>query len=1176
MRLTHIKLAGFKSFVDPTVIPTPSQLVGVVGPNGCGKSNIMDAVRWVLGESRASELRGESMQDVIFSGSGERKPSARASVELVFDNQEGRAAGQWSPFAEISVRRVLTRDGTSSYFINQQSVRRKDIHDLFLGTGLGSRGYAIIGQGMINRLLEARPQDMRVYLEEAAGVSRYKERRRETENRLRDTHDNLLRVNDIIQELNSQQIRLQAQAEVAKQYETLQTEMQWKLHALWCLREQLANDEAKALALQTQQAQTNLEQSLAQIRRLETELTQQRQQHYDASDAVHKAQGELYESNAQVASFEAQLRHAAQTRERIESRQQQLQTQIEQWQSQLQYCEEEIARHQILLDQAQMDVEQTQALAQEVGEQLPQIESQVHQALSTREQLRTQITRFEQQNALADQRTQDGQRQLEQLRARHERLSQERSLLDEQDTEVLESLVIEVEMAQEQLVQAQAQLDSLEVNLSERILERRKAQQSCQALEQQHSNLQARLNALETLQNQLATGDALQPWLQRQGWQDWPRLLPHLKVESGWEAAIESALQDRLYAYETDELGTCSWDAFESPPARLSVFERPDSVVSVVKNDQLIPLSHYVSAEDERLRSLLQSWLTGFYVATDLAEAVAKREALPVGGAWVVASGHVVDAWSVRFYAPDSEQSGMLARQQEIEALRDEFEALEPVLNKRREDLETLEAQCEEITQSLTESRQQVAELTRRHQEAVLLQRQRTHEIEQIRLQAQRLDQDLAEVDAQHQEQVRQLSLVDEARDEADASLEIAQSQLEDVEQTWESLNAQMQQMQAHVRQTERREQEAVFGQRATQAKIEELERNQQLSAEQKRRDQVELENLQIEFETLEEDSVRERLQEALEIRHEREMALTTLRQSMDALAHTLRQTDEARLTLEHSMAPARESVTQLQLKEQAARLSAEQFEQQIKEHEVSRQSVAAYVQTQSADWTKPGWLQSEVQRIRRDVEAMGAVNLAALEELKTTQQRLEYLQAQHEDLVTAIETLEAAIQKIDRETRDLLQTTFDAVNENFGALFPQLFGGGRARLEMTGDQILDAGVQVMAQPPGKRNTTIALLSGGEKALTAIALVFALFKLNPAPFCLLDEVDAPLDDANTERYARLVSSMSEQTQFLFISHNKIAMQMAKHLIGVTMQEQGVSRIVAVDMDSALQMASQAA
>lgn len=1176
MRLTQLKLAGFKSFVDPTVIPVPSQLVGVVGPNGCGKSNVIDAVRWVLGEAKASELRGESMQDVIFSGSSHRKPAARASVEMVFDNSEGRAAGQWSTYAEIAVRRVLTRDGTSSYFVNNQQVRRRDIHDIFLGTGLGARGYAIIGQGMINRLIEARPEELRVFLEEAAGVSRYKERRRETESRLSDTRENLTRVEDILRELGSQLEKLEVQAEVATRYRDLQVDGEKKQFALWFLKEVGAREERARKTQEISQAQNDLEAAIAGLRAGESALESRRQAHYAASDAVHGAQGQLYEANAQVSRLEAEIRHVVDSRNRLQARRDQLQQQMAEWIVQREHCTEQIAQSEDDLATGAARTEEARAMAEDAQASLPAVEAKVRVAAAGRDEMRAALARVEQNLALVAQTQRDADRQMQVLEQRRERLQQELRELHSPDPIRLEQLAGDRVAGEDQLEEAQETLATLEDRIPEADAERTRAQTASQTDSQNLARLEARLSALSKLQEDVQKQGALEPWLAKHELSGLSRLWQKLHIEPGWETALEAALRERMASLEMRNLDWARAFADDAPPARLSFHQLPVAAPAPVTPAGLTPLFSLLRVTDPDLRTLLNNWLRDLYIANDLTQALAMRATLPVGASCVVKAGHLVDAQSVRFYAADSEQAGLLARQSEIENLQREIKAQQLIADQARAAVARAEGLWQQVNQAIAPARQRVGEVTRRVHDIQLEHSRLQQQAEQSGERAARLRQDLQEINA-HEEDLRATREEAEARFEVlDGELAEHQSTFSDAEIDGEALSAQAEAARTRLRELERAAQEAEFAERGIQVRITDLQRNRQLAVDQSQRAEVELEQLLGELVELDASATQAGLQDALELRAEREEALSRARQELENLAALLRGADEDRLHQESILEPLRAKITELQLQEQAARLAEEQFTEQLNAREVDRDVVAQELSTRPEEWRRANWLQSEVTRISRQIESLGAVNLAALEELNASRERKGYLDSQHQDLLTAIETLEDAIRKIDRETRQLLQETFNVVNGHFGELFPKLFGGGEAKLSMTGDEILDAGVQVMAQPPGKRNSTIHLLSGGEKALTATALVFALFKLNPAPFCLLDEVDAPLDDANTERYANLVSSMSEQTQFIFISHNKIAMQMAKQLIGVTMQEQGVSRIVAVDIDSAVQMAAEAA
>ncbi|KAF1027757.1 MAG: Chromosome partition protein Smc [Burkholderia plantarii] len=1164
MRLSSIKLAGFKSFVDPTHFQVPGQLVGVVGPNGCGKSNIIDAVRWVLGESRASELRGESMQDVIFNGSTTRKPGSRASVELIFDNSDGRAAGQWGQYGEIAVKRVLTRDGTSSYYINNLPARRRDIQDIFLGTGLGPRAYAIIGQGMIARIIEAKPEELRVFLEEAAGVSKYKERRRETENRLHDTRENLTRVEDIVRELGANLEKLEGQAVVATRYKELLADGEEKQRLLWLLRKNEALAEQQKQQRGIEQAQIDLEAHTAKLREVESQLETLRVAHYAASDSVQGAQGSLYEANAEVSRLEAEIRFIVESRNRAQAQIAALVAQREQWQAQAQKAQDDLED----AEEASAMADEKAAMAEDDAaarhDALPALEARWRDAQAQLNDERGRIAQTEQSLKLEAAHQRNADQQLQQLQQRHERLKGEAGGLDAPDEVQLEEQRMQLAEHEEIQRDAQDRLTDAQEALPRLDAERRAAQERVQAESAQIHQFEARLAALRQLQENVQTEGKIQPWLDKHELGALPRLWKKLQVEAGWESALEAVLRERLAALEISNLDWVKAFATDAPPAKLAFFSPPPAGEPPIVPAGLRPVLTLVRIDDAGLRAVLNDWLGNVFVADDLAQALATRTQLPVGGAFVVKSGHVVTRSGVQLYAADSEQAGMLARQQEIENLTRQVRAQALLADEAKTLAVRAEAAYSQASATLGELRAQAERATQRVHALQLDVLKLAQAHERYTQRSTQIREELEEIGVQIEEQ-RALRAESEANFERyDGELAELQAKFEDNQLAFEALDESLTSARQQARELERAANDARFAARNSANRIDELKRAIQIAHEQAERVAGSLEDARAELETINEQTAHTGLQDALELRAAREEALSAARIELDDLSAKLRAADEARLVAERSLQPLRDRITELQLKEQAARLSVEQFAEQLSAAGVDEVALLPKLTPE----LRPSYLQGEVTRINNAIAALGPVNMAALDELAAASERKVFLDAQSADLLAAITTLEDAIHKIDQETRTLLQGTFDEVNHHFSDLFPRLFGGGQAKLIMTGDEILDAGVQVMAQPPGKKNATIHLLSGGEKALTATALVFAMFQLNPAPFCLLDEVDAPLDDANTERFANLVRAMSSKTQFLFISHNKIAMEMAQQLIGVTMQEQGVSRIVAVDMETA--------
>jgi chromosome segregation protein len=1167
MRLNQIKLSGFKSFAEPTTFQLPGQRVGVVGPNGCGKSNIMDAVRWVLGESKASELRGESMQDVIFNGSGNRKPASRASVELVFSNEDGRAGGSWNQYAEIAVKRVLTRDGTSSYYINNQPVRRRDVQDVFLGTGLGPRAYAIIGQGTISRIIESRPEELRLFLEEAAGVSKYKERRRETEHRLKDTRENLTRVEDILRELNTNLERLERQAVVATQYRSLQEQGTLKLHQLWFLKHRDATQEAERVKLASLEATNALESRLAELRHVEAELETVRQSHYAASDELHIKQGDLAQAALEVSRLEERIRYVVEGRQRAEARLAELQSQNDQWRNRQ---DEAIAEQDTIAEQIAAAEEQAELLAAQAEEEAmnaPNQEDAVRAAQAQANAQRGVVAQVQQQIQVLAADSRHIEEQTRTLRTRRERLAAERQTLAAPDADKLAALREDSAMADEANAEAEARLQDLgeQVPLLD---EQRRAQHDAVNRESgKHADLSARLEALRALQEKVQTEGKLKPWLAKHGLDGLPGLWTRVHIEAGWEVALESALRERLNALAVGRLDIVRAFAFDAPPAKLAFYSAPQA--GAPDAHQTLPrLSALLRLNDAGLQALLTDWLEGVYTAPDVDSALAQRGQLTHGEVIMTRQGHAVSQHAVSFYAPDSEQAGMLGRAQEIDSLDRQSRAQAMLADESRTALVRVEAAYTEAAQRLAQARREAADSqTRAHQLQVQL-LQLSQQAEAASNRRGQLEDELAEIDGQ-MEELSERRATGEARFEAlDMELATTQERHADLDEAVIQAERKLAGAREQLRALERQAQEAQFQARALASRRGELQRAIETATQQIHSNAQTGEQLQLELGSFNDQAAQAGLQDALALKLVKEQALAATRSAYDDLSAKLRAADEQRMGFERSLEPLRERITKLQLEEQAASLGGAQYLEQLTAAEVD---LAVLAQGIEAGSVKLYGLQGEIDRINREIAGLGAVNLAALDELSAARERKTFLDAQNADLTDAINTLEDAIHKIDLETRDLLMTTFNQVNEGFGRMFPTLFGGGNAKLTMTGDEVLDAGVLVMAQPPGKKNSTIHLLSGGEKALTAIALVFAIFLLNPAPFCLLDEVDAPLDDANTERYANLVAEMSKGTQFLFISHNKIAMEMAEQLIGVTMQEQGVSRIVAVDMEAAVGM-----
>jgi chromosome segregation protein len=1182
VRLSKLKLAGFKTFVDPTTVITPGNLVGVVGPNGCGKSNIIDAVRWVLGETRASALRGESMQDVIFNGSTTRKPVSRASVELVFDNAEGRAAGQWSRYTEISVKRVLDRAGESTYYINNVHVRRKDVIDLFLGTGLGPRAYAIIEQGMISRIIEAKPEDIRGFLEEAAGVTKYRERRKETEGRLRDARDNLARLDDIRMELGERIAHLEAQAEVAARYNTLSAAHVQKQQLLWLLKRNEAQAEHARLSEELNATTQRIEGDSARLQELEAAVEGAREAHFEASEAVHVAQSDLFAVSAEVTRLETELQHLGEARKRLEARLAQLELDRGHWQARRTALGEDRERWQALAENAALRAEQAEARHFEIADRVPDLESARQAADTTVAAARRELAQTEQQLRVEEANRASATRALEALQQRRGRLEAERGAIAGPDERELAEREARLKALQDALEVQQQELQQVQARQPDAQAALKAALEHERAVQRRLTELRARRDALVQLQARVQSQGKLGDWLKRHGLDALPPLWRSLRVDEGWDTAVQAVLRERLAALVApDDAAAVSAAALvldEAPPESLAI-ALPGNVVALPQdalpqNDYagLTPLLARITVVDPGLQPLLASFLRGVFAVERLGDWLARRGELPAGVVLVGPHGQILSRDALAHSAPDSRTHGVIERQREIDTLAEQQQALEDEARIAHDALlaaEAAAAALQEMANTLRRDTQAAQAQVHAEQVEVLKLAQARSRAEERRGQLARDLEDLVHLEQTEREhlaradmeQARAAELAELQRERLDAAMEV----LREREQALREARA--------LEQAAARElQEAKFSERECAGKLDDIGRNLQLAAEQLERIVAETETRGAELDATDDSRSFEALQSALGLRVSREAALAARRDALEDAAARLKQTEEMRLRVEQEAAPIRNRVAELRLAVQATELAVTQFAERLVEVQADEASLLPLL----ADDLRESALQREVARLAREIAELGAVNLAALDELRSATERKGYLDAQTDDLLQAIETLEDAIRRIDRETREQLQETYNTVNRQFGTLFPQLFGGGRAELVLTGDEILDAGIQIVAQPPGKKNTSIHLLSGGEKALTAIALVFSMFQLNPAPFCMLDEVDAPLDDTNTERYANMVKRMSSQTQFIFISHSKITMEFAQQLVGVTMQEQGVSRVVEVDIEEALRLAEPAA
>ena len=1177
MRLTHLKLAGFKSFVDPTTLHIHGQRVGVVGPNGCGKSNVMESVRWVLGESSAKEMRGDSMDAVIFNGSGNRKPISRASVELVFDNSLGGATGEWSQYAEISVKRVIERDKGSTYYINNTVVRRRDVADLFLGTGLGGRAYAIIGQNTINRIVEAKPEELRIFLEEAAGISKYKERRRETELRLRDTRENLTRVEDILRELDKQIVRLQSQAVVAEQYHRLQAALNITKGQVWLLKKRDASALWEKAQRNVERLVNELEAQMASLRNNESALETARQENFAATESVNQAQAKYYEANAEVSNLENQVKNTADARERLQLQLQQMNAQLDKNALQQSSIQESLLKAQNELQLANSDFAKTTLALKEARETVPALSRNFQAALAVFNSCQAALTNAEQRL------------RLEQANISH--LTRSVSETNEQLQRFLLNLNAIQFPSDEALVEKEVELAAAEANVSQlekNAAEMQKKEQTLnlalknsrdtQLTKQRALNLlEAEIGSLNKIQQSMRTGNneaAMSQWLKSAGFENNARIWQKLSVKSGWETALESALSSRLNALMVSTLNTSS-----RPPAAISLALASNLKLnqSIPSNPNQITLYSLLEKVAPDLQVVMQAWLAGIYVLEDSADLDVKLEKLTLGESLINQQGDVYTSHSVSYFGAQSALNGVLERQSQLDGLMNKLPDMQQDLvqanlavEQQEEQLKTLRSEQQLHSQQLKAATQQV------HQASLALQQLKQQQSNALQRQkVLQTDHSLAnekllklKVELADKEQI--ITDISQSMSDLQSQKELARVNRQQTEMLFNDARTQLQKL-------EHAHQEKSFNIKLNTNSINELNNKvnyllEEISSLKLRSAEVEATLAATRMEAL-----KGNLEAAINQKQAREMQLASARNQMSESEQNLQLQERTRMQNEQLLHPLRDKLEASRLNEQEARLYFEQCQAELSASSISEADLNAHLSANGAETkVKVTDLESKRDKLVLDIEDLGAVNLAAIQELEAEQTRKQYIDSQCKDLIDASETLEDAIRKIDKETRGRLQTTFDEANRHFMELFTTLFGGGQARLELLGEEILDTGMQVFAQPPGKKNNTIHLLSGGEKALTALALVFALFRLNPAPFCLMDEVDAPLDDSNTERFCTMVKKMSEKTQFLYVSHNKITMEMAQQLIGVTMQESGVSRIVDVDMEAAVRMMEEVA
>jgi len=1171
MRLKSIKLAGFKSFVDPTTVSFPSNLCAVVGPNGCGKSNIIDAVRWVMGESSAKNLRGENMTDVIFNGSGGRKPVGQASIELIFDNSENRITGEFAKFSEISIKRRVSRDGDNVYMLNGTKCRRRDITDLFLGTGLGPRSYSIIEQGMVSRLIESRPEDLRVFIEEAAGISKYKERRRDTENRIKRTRENLERLTDIRDELGRQLQHLQRQSQSAekfKEYKVQERDLTAQFNALrWrALDNDVVSKQQVIQALEIQ-----IEAVIADQRALDATHEQLLVNQTDLNDQLSEVQARFYGIGGDIVrieqTIEFHLERMKQLRRDLDDNRQTFTSaqsemdidvfKLENLQNELQILTPELEMAEHTQEKSSIQLEEADEKMQHWQQQWDEFSRRSEEPRQTAE---VEQSRIQQLEKIVD-------RGIE----RRTRLREERLVLGENPDQ---ALIDELSM---QLTQMEDNIDAQQTRngeLASRIdQERNRGQQLAHELDQARSQLQrqkGQFASLEALQKGALgqTNNTLNKWLAQHQLDNHARLGEHIKVAAGWEHAVEAVLGDTLQALCVEDINTVAAALATLPAGAVAVLETGTEVPKAAPSP-LLSSPALVSLVTSTLP--LGSLLAGISTAESLEQALSMRASLAAGESVVTRHGIWLGRNWIRVRKAVDASEGLLTRKGEMTRLSEQMDMLQSQVDELQEqqqvscdNLRDLESEREALQRQIAQFSRDYSELKARLSARIMKEEQTTQRRQRLQFELEELQKQL-EVEQENITQAREN--LQNALDAMEHDIERRESLLQQRDELRHTLD--------QVRQKARHDKDM-----GHQLRLREQLLRSQIAAMddakkrvstqvQRARDRIESIEKQLNESDMPLEGKRMELEQLLQKRLDIEEQMTKAKAAADANEHQLRTLEQQRIAFERKAAGVREQLMESRLKTEGDLVKREALADQLRDARYDLQTV---LNNLPADLTAQA-CEAELEAIGQRTSKLGAINLAAIDEYAQQSERKTYLDAQNEDLEKALATLENAIRKIDRETRTRFKETFEKINAGLQELFPKVFGGGHAYLDMTGEDLLDTGVAIMARPPGKKNSTIHLLSGGEKAMTAIALVFSIFRLNPSPFCMLDEVDAPLDDANTARYGRLVKEMSDSVQFIFITHNKLTMEVANQLLGVTMHEPGVSRIVAVDIEEAAELAA---
>jgi len=1170
LRLRQLKISGFKSFADTTLIEFPGSLAGIVGPNGCGKSNVIDAIRWVLGEGRISELRGSSsMSELIFSGSANRPASSRASVEMVLDNSDNSILGPWGAYAELSIKRVVTRDGSNAYLINNQQVRRRDVQDIFMGTGLGPRSYAIISQGMISNFIKAKPEELRIYLEEAAGVSKYKERRKETESALNSTRDNLQKVAYLQETKRAEIERLTREAETAKRWSELEDERKQSELLFQFMQERESAEAVDRLNARIAKKETEMISAQGEVQRLVLEIEQLREHVNEKRAQTDVARQAKFEAEKSVSEVQGNIRHIIERKDLANHQIETDNTMLESRAAALSAAEE---RERSLTEESQRLTEEAsnfEAEAEGLSEQVDAAQQRYEDTRRGYEAARQSVNEAQSRIGIVNVEMQAFEREIVDVENRLEGLQTQAASSERPDEAHYEALVAQIDELSAQFKQAHGEVEqgTDRRTQAEQRLAQLRDEKSRNAAEL--ARIEARMQTLQGIQEKFEQEGKLRGWLEKMGFSGAKRLFERIEVDPDWARAIEAVLTVRTSALSIGNLDSTAGFTLAAPPARLVFYGAAGECAAQTAPEGLRPLAGFVHCVDAMTERALARWLSGVYTAPNLEEAIRLRSHLSDSERIVTPEGHIVDVVSVSFWAEENESAGLISRAAEIKKLKADETELAAQLESVEERERVAKTELEELDAMVKTQNAQAEQLRSRLHELQVEQTRLAAQIEAWKEKNRKIAEDIELLKARLVETTAKRDEVEGRFETLDRELGLKQQAVTDAQLVLEEAEGAVSEAEEAL--TEKRQAAKLSRMQASSnlERASDARREAETSRNEIERLNAEIESLKEELAGLDVEAQKEGL---VALTQRLEGARVALLDAEQAMANAENAVEEARSRhgeLLDNQAPLLQEISELKVKRQACLTQGEVFTARLEELQADREALAARV---LEGQFKTSVLKAKVTELSEKIAALGPVNHAALENLEASEAAMKETERQVADLEEAIANLEATIHKIDAETRELLSNTFETVNRNFGEMFTGLFGGGSAELRMTGEEILDTGIEVIAQPPGKKNTNVKVLSGGEQALTATALVFAIFRLNPAPFCLLDEVDAPLDEANQDRLARKIASMSEATQFVMITHHRVTMEQLKQLVGVTMKEPGVSRVVAVDVEQASQMA----